>query len=67
MISIKTLWSKVNEVPPPPPGQQPKAFLLMEMPGFSVDLIAYDPTKFHPGTMMSPEWQHRCAIVFLIL
>ena len=54
---LKTLWSKVNEVcvPPPPPGEQPKALFLMEMPGFSVDPDAYDPTKFNPGNMMSPE------------
>ena len=27
----------------------------MEMPGFSVDPDAFDPLKFDPGTMMSPE------------
>ena len=54
---LKTLWCQVNDVcvPPPPPGQPAKAFFLMESPGFSVDPDAYDPAKFNPGTMMSPD------------
>ena len=42
-------------VPPPPPGQSAKAFFLMEMPGFSIDPNAFDPSKFKPGIMMSPD------------
>ncbi|CAI8030472.1 hypothetical protein GBAR_LOCUS17281, partial [Geodia barretti] len=54
---LKTLWTQVNNVcvPPPPPGQSAKAFFLMEMPGFSVDPNAFDPSKFKPGIMMSPD------------
>ena len=54
---LKTLWVKINEtcVPTPPPGRTPKAFFLMEMPGFAVDPNDFDPTKFNPGKMMSPE------------
>lgn len=52
----KSLWSNINDVcaPPPPPGQLAKACFLMEMPGFSLDPDAFDPTKFDPGTMTSP-------------
>ena len=55
--ALETLWSQVNDicVPPQPPGQPAKAFLLLESPGFSVDPNAYDPTKFKEGIMMSPE------------
>lgn len=59
----KSLWSNINDVcaPPPPPGRPAKACFLMEMPGFSVDPDAFDPTKFEPGTMTSPE----CATAML--
>ena len=59
----ESLWSNINDVcaPPPPPGHPAKACFLMEMPGFSVDADAFDPTKFEPGTMTSPE----CATAML--
>ena len=54
---FKSLWQNVNDVcaPPPPPGQPAKACFLMEMPGFSVDSDAFDPSKFDPKTMVSPD------------
>ena len=53
----KALWSIINDVcaPPPLPGAPAKACFLMENPGFSVDPNAFDPSKFNPGTGMSPD------------
>lgn len=60
---VRTLWTQINEIccPPPPPGEDPKAFFLMESPGFSVDPTAYDRHKFDPAKMMSPD----CAVASL--
>lgn len=54
---LRSLWSNISTVcvPPPPPGEPDKECFLMEMPGFSVDPDAFDPFKFDPDRMMSPE------------
>lgn len=53
----KSLWSSINEVcvPPPPSDEPAKECFLMETPGFSVNPDAFDPLKFDPRTMMSPD------------
>lgn len=60
---LRSLWANVSTVcvSPPTPGELNKECFLMEMPGFSVDPDAFDPLKFNPATMMSPE----CAIASL--
>lgn len=41
---FRSLWTNINDatVPKQPPGQPPKAILLMEMPGFTVDPESYN-------------------------
>ena len=53
---FSSLWNNINDitVPKPGPGQPAKACLLMELPGFSIDPKAFDPSKFEPNTMNSP-------------
>ena len=53
---FKSLWEIVYDltVPKPGPGEPAKACLLMELPGFSIDPNAFDPSKFNPRTMVSP-------------
>ena len=47
---FKSLWENINDVcsPPPPPGVPAKSCFLMELPGFTVDPDAFDPSKFTP-------------------
>ena len=45
---LKSLWENINDicVPPSPPGTPANACFLMEMPGFAIDPVALDVSKF---------------------
>ena len=54
---FRSLWTNINDatVPQTPPGQKPKACLLMEMPGFSIDPKSFDEDRFDPATQTHPD------------
>ena len=54
---FRSLWTNINDatVPQTPPGQKPKACLLLEMPGFSVDPNSFDVNNFNPATQTHPD------------
>ena len=56
---FKSLWSRINDavIRPPIPGDPARDFLLMEMPGYSINPDVFDEDKFYENpNAMSPAY-----------
>ena len=56
--AFKSLWRCIYDtvVPLPPPCAPAKSCLLLETPGFTINPDSYNPDKFDPSTMRSPDY-----------